>query len=275
MSNPSKSLHIVHLTPFYTPFVGGAQTYVQAVSRRLVRDGHRVTVITSDATSIATIWSPTAPRASPADEVLDGIRVLRCRIQHGPGYPLIFHALRRAMTGSASVLPRRVLQQFGLRVPHLPGALQTMRSLTEPIDVLHAVNITVEATSLLAQAEAKRRGVPLIATPFMHVGTHDIMRNYTMPHQLDVLRDSQTVFAQTWLERVAMESQGVPPSALMTLGMGVEPDAAIGANPQRFRTKHSIALDQPIVLFMGTQTRDKGAVHTIQACNDCGSRGCM
>ena len=41
-------MHVVHLTPNFYPAVGGIETYVLELCRRLVKKGHKVSVITSD-----------------------------------------------------------------------------------------------------------------------------------------------------------------------------------------------------------------------------------
>jgi len=41
-------MHIVHLTPNFYPAVGGIETYVYELSRRLIKKGHKVSVVTSN-----------------------------------------------------------------------------------------------------------------------------------------------------------------------------------------------------------------------------------
>lgn len=40
-------MHIVQIAPYYPPYMGGQEVYIQQLSRELVRIGHRVTVLTS------------------------------------------------------------------------------------------------------------------------------------------------------------------------------------------------------------------------------------
>jgi glycosyltransferase involved in cell wall biosynthesis len=58
-------VHILQLTDFYRPVIGGLERHVETLSRELVRLGHTVTVITLQ----------TGGR--PARETLDGVRVVR------------------------------------------------------------------------------------------------------------------------------------------------------------------------------------------------------
>jgi glycosyltransferase involved in cell wall biosynthesis len=61
-------MHILQMAPYYRPYPGGQERYVQALSRALVDAGHRVTVITSD-----------YPEKNPRRFEEDGVRVLRFR----------------------------------------------------------------------------------------------------------------------------------------------------------------------------------------------------
>jgi glycosyltransferase involved in cell wall biosynthesis len=60
-------MHILELSDFYRPIIGGLERHVETFSRELVRLGHTVTVVTLQ----------TGDR--PAEEILDGVRVLRIR----------------------------------------------------------------------------------------------------------------------------------------------------------------------------------------------------
>jgi glycosyltransferase involved in cell wall biosynthesis len=60
-------MHIVQLSDFYRPFIGGLERHVETLSHELIRLGHTVTVVTLQAGD------------DPAEETLDGIRVIRIR----------------------------------------------------------------------------------------------------------------------------------------------------------------------------------------------------
>lgn len=59
-------MRIAQVCPRYSPYIGGVETHVGELSRRLARLGHEVTVLTTD-----------PPGRLPKSEVLDGVRVLR------------------------------------------------------------------------------------------------------------------------------------------------------------------------------------------------------
>jgi glycosyltransferase involved in cell wall biosynthesis len=60
-------LHVVQLTDFYRPVVGGLERHVETLSRELVQLGHTVTVVTLQTGD------------HPAEETLDGVRIVRIR----------------------------------------------------------------------------------------------------------------------------------------------------------------------------------------------------
>jgi glycosyltransferase involved in cell wall biosynthesis len=60
-------MHVLQLTDFYRPFIGGLERYVETLSRELVRHGHTATVVTLQTGD------------DPAEEILDDVRVIRIR----------------------------------------------------------------------------------------------------------------------------------------------------------------------------------------------------
>jgi glycosyltransferase involved in cell wall biosynthesis len=60
-------MHIMQLTDFYHPTIGGVQSYVAALSKELVRIGNTVVVVTIQ------------PGDLPEEETIDGVRVIRVR----------------------------------------------------------------------------------------------------------------------------------------------------------------------------------------------------
>ena len=68
-------MNILHVTPYYAPAYpfGGVVRSVEGMARALVRRGHQVTVLTTDALSQEGRYN------SYNDELLDGVRVVRAR----------------------------------------------------------------------------------------------------------------------------------------------------------------------------------------------------
>jgi glycosyltransferase involved in cell wall biosynthesis len=60
-------MHIMQLTDFYHPIIGGVQNYVAALSKELIRTGNTVVVVAIQ------------PGDLPGEEMIDGVRVIRVR----------------------------------------------------------------------------------------------------------------------------------------------------------------------------------------------------
>lgn len=58
-------MRILHVNPFFSPYVGGTENYIHDLSTRLARRGHEVTVLTAKL------------RGTREEETIDGIRVVR------------------------------------------------------------------------------------------------------------------------------------------------------------------------------------------------------
>jgi glycogen(starch) synthase len=267
-------MRVLHTNAAYWPLVGGAQTYLQAMSKRLVRDGHQVVVATTDATSIQSFWDPRQPRLSGQETTLDGVRLVRNPVGHLPLAPWSFYLLRRLATDVAR-LPfdtRPILDRMAPFMPRVPALEAALEALGPGFDLVHGVNIALEWPLLAGWCYARRHGLPFVATPFVHVGERAVQRFYTMPHQLAALRDADRVIVQTGIEARELARLGVPPARIVRLGMGVDLDRARGGDGARFRAQHGI--DGPVVTFMGVLTDDKGAVHLLRAMQRLWDTGC-
>jgi glycosyltransferase involved in cell wall biosynthesis len=66
MRNGTDSMRVLQVAARYFPYMGGMETHVYEIGRRLVRAGHEVTVLTTDVTG-----------RLPASEVLEGVQIRR------------------------------------------------------------------------------------------------------------------------------------------------------------------------------------------------------
>ena len=92
---------IVHVCPMYFPARGGVEQFFLRLSEHLAKQGHDVTVWTTDARVVRGFTSPAEPRFPKADEQLNGVRVRRFPVRHVPA--------QRFLRTAAHVLP------FGVR----------------------------------------------------------------------------------------------------------------------------------------------------------------
>src|SRR5205807_10082596 len=115
------------------------------------------------------------------------------------------------------LLPWRPLQALALPCNPISRALlRAADRWTQPVDVVHATALPYTWPLWCGLRLARRRGVPFLLTPFLHVGNPDdsgdpTRRAYTLPGLAWLLRQADVLFAQTELERAALVGLGVPP----------------------------------------------------------------
>jgi glycogen(starch) synthase len=258
-------MRVLHISAAYSPFIGGAETYLRAMSERLVQDGHHVAVLASDATRAECFWNPRSPRVSEASADFNGVQVVRSRVEHLPLSPWSFHVLRR-LGASLAQLPcdtRFLLDWLAQFMPWIPALERSLEALPHGFAVVHGVNIALEWPLIAGWRYARRRGLAFVATPFVHVGDREVQRFYTMPHQMAVLRDADRVIVQTEIEANELIRLGAARERVVVLGMGVDLHRLECGDATRFRAQHGV--EGPVVTFMGAITDDKGAVHLLHA----------
>lgn len=259
-------MHIVHVTHRAWPVIGGSEQHVQQIARRQVLDGHRVTVVATDADDLSALWERGGRRLDktiPAEH--QGVRIRRLAVRNLPWGGLTFPALRRAawLLGYVSTRASGRLAKFFPWVPELRQALAE-----EPADLMFAWNITLEGLTAAVAGEARRRAIPWVAVPLLHLGRP---RFYTMRHQLDLLRQARIVLAQTTHDRAFLLERGFTPDRVCIAGPGVDPDEGRQADGRRFRQAHG--LNGALIVSLGALGYDKGTLHLIAAAQRLWERG--
>ena len=75
-------MRILHVIQRYWPYVGGSERQFQEFSERLVRDGHDVTVFTTDAWDLDHFWSRHRQRIAVPVEEHGGVTIRRFAVRH-------------------------------------------------------------------------------------------------------------------------------------------------------------------------------------------------
>ncbi|GAB4207589.1 MAG: glycosyltransferase family 4 protein [Roseiflexaceae bacterium] len=259
-------MHILHISQLYYPVASGAARYFAEIGERLAREGHRVTVLATDAHDLEHFWMSGKRRVEQPEQIHNGVRIIRLPVRRLPGPALLYPVLRRGMV-ELGRLPATtpLLQQLACLTPRLPG-LGRVLAEAGPFDLVHAANITLDFAILPVFNWARQRGLPFLCTPFVHLGVpgdRSLLRYYSMPHQIELLRRSDRVITMTRLEADALAERGVARERLRVVGVGVNPAEVQGGDAARFRADQGIA--GPIVLLIGALARDKGAIDLVQA----------
>jgi glycogen(starch) synthase len=262
------TMRCLHVSAAYWPVLGGAEVYLQGLSERLVAAGHAVTVATTNAASVEYLLSGKGERVSATCENLGGVSVLRFPVRHLPLSPYSYQALRR-LTSEVSRSAFRsssLPQRWGKYMPWVPSLGQALDQCPGRFDLVHGVNLSYESLPLVALRHARRTGVPFLFTPFLHIGEKAggaVYRYCTMAHQLELFRGSTKIIVQTDREREVVLRMGIETGKIEKVGAAVDLRHVQGGDGQRFKHKHGI--DNPLAVFVGRISYDKGAIHLVQA----------
>jgi glycosyltransferase involved in cell wall biosynthesis len=218
---------------YYAPAwaYGGPPRMVFDVARQLVRRGHDVTVITTDALD-------RGRRLDVLDEIADGVRVLRFR---NLSNWLAFH-----------------LKIF------LPVGLERwLARHAKDYDVIHLFDARTMLNAWAAR-EACRARVPFVVSVWGSLPRGDgwralIKSRYDRVHLPTQLGRAAALLAQNDHEARLYTEYGGDPARVQLWPLGVDPDE-LGAVPARgaFRRKYGIADDERVVLFVGRINALKG-----------------
>lgn len=248
----------------YPPFVGGAQTYVQQLAEGLVTQGHRVTVFTTDAGEVESIWHSGKARLAAGTAVANGVTVERLPLRRLHPAPYAYYLVRRLTVALAQVpgVPQRLLWLLAGLTPWVPALAAALRQEPEPPDLVHCFTIPFESVIKAGADYARSLGAPYVVTPFLHTGEPADSRvavGYAMPHQMELLRRAAAVVALTERERAFHLARGVAAGQVHTIPAGI-PLPQVCPPPPSER-----ADPRPLVLFLGAVTYEKGAVHLVEA----------
>jgi glycogen(starch) synthase len=250
-----KCLHVIHR---YWPARGGSEKFFMELSERLAADGNRVTVFTTDAIDIQHYWLGGKERIDRPFETHKGVDVVRFNVRRFPKHPQVLRVLSKLPGLGAK-------STFSFPSPLVPGMLRRTRT-DEKFDIVHATALPYDSILYTAGRIASRQGIPLVISPFFHLGeseNDDVSRHYTRPHQMRLVKSADRVFVQTDIERRFLENSGYPADKIVLLGMGINPGELEGGRGERFRDRYHIT--GPIVCYIGPKTYDKGTFNLVRA----------
>jgi glycosyltransferase involved in cell wall biosynthesis len=256
-------MHVAHFIQRYPPALGGAEAYFARLGRFLHERGAHVTVFTTTALDLEAFWSPRAAALPPGRSDLDGIAIHRFALDHWPG--------RRYVLKALSLLPWRPLQALALPCNPISRAMKAAADeWPHTLDVVHASALPYTWPLWCGLRLARRRGVPFLVTPFLHVGDPDDPRDatrraYTRPGLRWLLRQADVLFAQTELERAALVAVGVAPERVILQGLGVDAAECTGGDRTAARRRWGCAGEEVVIGHLANNSREKGTVDLLGA----------
>ncbi|GAB5492912.1 MAG: glycosyltransferase [Phototrophicaceae bacterium] len=227
-------MHILHVTPYYAPAYsfGGVVRMVEGVAQAQLAQGHRVTVLTTNALSLKQAYT------GDLDTVQDGVRVIRC--------PNLIYPLRA----------------YNLDTPF--SMSKQAKALMPDIDIVHLHEFrTVE--NLLVTPIAKTYHKPVILSPhgtltyntgrsLLKSVWDKILSPRITPHiqHIVTLAQAELEDAQaTWGQFSSQPEFSIVPNGVSLDDFSALPDRAI------FREEYNLG-DARIILFMGRLHQRKG-----------------
>lgn len=246
-------LRVVAVTPSYAPCVGGAEHMLQAVAERLVRRGHRVTVITANGATHRDLSSRDGARLPP-EAHLNGVTLHRVRPDLPAARAFRYLTDLRGGWRLGTLLAGEAFTMLRGR----PAALAFIGPvLREPADVVLAVNWAWPPAYGVHLAH-RLRPFPLVGVPILHTA-----RPWALsPLYRTMLSACDGVLAMTEAEAGFIEARGKP-GARVT-GTGVDPDRFRSRDGEGLRARVGLGR-RPVVGFVGRQDRGKGVLVLIEA----------
>lgn len=240
----------VHRAP---PALGGAEAYAHRLAEFHRSHGDTVSVWTSTAVDLEAMWRPGYREA-------DGPG--RFRALHFPG--------RRYLLKALSLIPVSAWQALTLPCnPVCPRMWTESHRYSGPLDAVHAIAFPYTFPALCGLRLARRRGVPFLLTPFLHLGDPSdprdrTRRQYTArPHRW-LLQNADRVFVQTPSERDAVVNLGVSADRVVLQGLGVDPDECTGGDRNAARQRWGIG-DEPAIGHLANNSEEKGTCDLLRA----------
>jgi len=258
-------MNLLFTTLAYYPYVGGHAVVTRATVEELIQRGHKVSILTSNLVQFSPFKKVNAGLGH-----VDGIPVFR--------FDSIWPDMsRKKIFGNAFTALVDNLSELDEKCSSLENAFFTLRALSFPFtpqmllwgltddttqDVIHALDL-VWSTSFIGYIMAKRKGLPYVVTPLLHT--------YSPRHRgqslFKVLRGANLIIAVTKSEQDFIIKKGIPQEKVHQIDIGIDTKRLEGGCGTRFRLKHGISAEEPIVLFIGRKEVDKGVIQLLKAMN--------
>ncbi len=255
-------MHVAHFIQRYPPALGGSEAYFARLSRWLHNCGDRVTVWTSSALDLSAFWSADGKKTRAGIQVEDGITIRRYD-------PSIWFARWHTLK-ALSLLPAPGWQCLTqAHSPIMPRMAYDVMTFDGPCHVVHASAFPYGWHLRCGLALARRRKVPFLLTPFLHLGDPDnpsdrTRRAYTSRAMRYLLGAADTIFVQTELERETVRACGVPFERIVLQGMGVDPAECTGGIRDRARQSWGVG-DECVIGHLATLSKAKGTIDLLRA----------
>jgi glycosyltransferase involved in cell wall biosynthesis len=222
-NSSSDPLRLLHITPYYSPAFayGGTIRAAYELCKRLAGRGHDVTVYTTDALDAK-------HRATPREEVIDGVTVRR------------FRNVSNALAWNRLFVPMSMWR----------GLADVMRSY----DVVHLHEFR-SIPNAMALGGLRRHGLPYVITSQgglpKELGRTSYKQIYDLMFGTKLLRGASRLHALTQMEADQYGGLGVEQERIVVLPNGIEVDAFdFEVDVAAFKREWDIPAGRPVVGFL-------------------------
>ncbi len=266
-------MHVSIFVHRYPPAVGGAEQYAAWWAEYLASCGHHPHVWTTTAEHLTELWYRHGGESIP----LHGYKRERSSeavIDRYPPWqwPARLRSLRRWLLKGLSLWPQPLWRCWTVPCnPICPGMWRAAGAFVGPVDAVHAVAFPYAFVAACAWRLARRRGVPLLLTPFLHLGNladpaDRTRRAYTAWHLRWLLRQADAIVTVTEIERQAVLGLGIAAERVHCLPLGIDVAACTGGDRQRTRQQWGVAADETVIGHLANLSVEKGTIDLLEAC---------
>jgi len=238
-------MNILHVTPYYAPAYafGGVVRSVEGMARALVRRGHTVTILTTDA------LDQSSRIDNPLDELCDGVHIVRV--------PNLSPWLRGRLNLSTPAGMNKIAQILipGMDVVHCHEFRTVENLLVTPVAAALRKPLALSPHGTLTAETGRSR----IKTAWDRLFSSAVALRFDSIIGLSQqeVEDAQTLWPRFGRRRIPAEFSAIP--------NGVDPDAyGELAGRDAFRERYRLG-DGPLCLFMGRLHPRKGVDVLAQA----------
>lgn len=250
-------MHAAFVLPRFFPYRGGYENSMLSIARCLVDRGHRVTVLTTTAQDLESLWLPEFRTFPAGESMVDGVLIRR--------FPVSYDKWARRATRVLGLLPYwRWKSQFWRPAFHVPGLRAALHGVDA--DVFHVGPLPYNSLIYAGIEAAEHRRVPAMATPCTHLGDEtntEVAKHYVQPHQIRLLQQCQRVLCMTEAEKSRLARLGVAQGKLAVFPLGFDMKLSVGGDRGRVLAKYGIT--PPVVLHLGMKAYEKGSITLLEA----------
>lgn len=252
-------MHIAHFVQRVPPALGGSEAYFDRLAKFHRNFGDDVTTWSTTAIDLEAFWKKEKKHSQPEKSSLQRLYT-----------PQIF-PFRRYILKAASMIPIPKWQAVTLPCnPICPAMWRDVGQFDGPLDAVHATAFPYAFPIVCGLRLARRRSVPFVLTPFLHLGDpaekkNKTKRQYTSRPLRWLLRSADRIFVQTKMELDAILEVGVKEEKIVLQRLGVNASECTGGNRTTWRQSLGIRDDEVVIGHLANNSVEKGTVDLLKA----------